>query len=348
MCLSIISIFSCKDENNNNNGNNTVLETQILTDFAHILANPNYQDIQAKANTLRIAIQNLNNLSNEENLNLARIAWRETRSSWEKAEGYLFGPVDDYNYDPAMDDWPVNKVDLDSLLASNNPLTLSDIDALPTSLKGFHPIEYVLFGLGGSKIATQLTTREKLYMVSLSQSLYNTTSDLRNSWDVNQSGNFTNQLINAGNGSSRFATRKEAFILIATSMAEICDEVANGKMEEPLAALDSTLQESQFSHNSTADFKNNIIGIQNAYHSKFFDDGHGLNELIVSKNISLDNKIQSQITTALNSFNAINSNYGLAIHTQVVQIHNAQNAINALKVSLEDDLINFIQTNVHD
>lgn len=237
---------------------------------------------------------------------------------------------------------------MDSLLASANTLSLSDIHVLPASLKGFHPIEYLLFGIGGSKTATDITAREKMYLVSLAESLYNTTTDLRNSWDVNQPGNFTNQFITAGNGSSRFATRKDAFLAMVSAMAGICDEVANGKMEEPLAAQDSTLEESQFAHSSTSDFKNNIIGIRNVYLSRYFGDGHGLDEIVAAKNLSLDNALKSQITVAINSFNAINSNYGAAIYTQQVQIHNAQDAINTLRATIEADLTNFVHTYIKD
>jgi predicted lipoprotein len=260
----------------------------------------------------------------------------------------LFGPVEDFNYDPTMDDWPVNKVDLDSLLASNNALALADIDPLPTSLKGFHPIEYLLFGVGGKKLAADFSQREKEYLISLTQSLTNTTTALRISWDVSQGNNFTNELINAGNGSQRFSTRKDAFIAIVTAMAGICEEVADGKMNEPLLAQDSTLEESQFSHNSTADFKNNMSGVLNVYLGKYTGDGHGLNELVSAKNLSLDNTIQSQINAAINSFNSIDANYGKAIYTQQVQIHNAQDAINKLRGTLENDLMNFIQANIKD
>jgi hypothetical protein len=75
--------------------------------------------------------------TNDANLLATRTAWINTRAAWESCEGFLFGPVVDFNYYPTMGDWPVNKVDLDSLLASNNPLALSDIDPLPTTLKGF-------------------------------------------------------------------------------------------------------------------------------------------------------------------------------------------------------------------
>jgi putative iron-regulated protein len=325
-----------------------VTSEEVLKDFANVIANPNYTDINNRAAALNEAVQALNGVTTDENLAAARDAWRDTRASWEQCEAFLFGPAEDFNYDPTMDDWPVNKVDLDSLLNSSNALTLNDIDALPTSLKGFHPIEYMLFGVGGSKTAVDFTDREKLYLASLTQSLYNTTLALKNSWDVTLSGNFTNELITAGNGSQRYASRQDALIAIVTAMAGICEEVANGKMEEPLAAQDSTLEESQFSHNSTTDFKNNITGVLNGYLGKYTTDGHGLNELVAGKNLSLDNTLENQINAAISSFDAIDLNYGHAIYTQQVQIHNAQEAINALKQTLENDLITFIKTNVKD
>ena len=347
--LAVILFCGCKKKVSDDDTDvATVTESDVLNDFAHVLANPNYLDIQSKANTLYSAVQTLNTSTTDINLAAAQTAWRETRHSWERAEGFLFGPVEDFNYDPQMDDWPLNRVDMDSLLASNNALALSDIEALPTSLKGFHSIEYMLFGTGGQKTAAEFTAREKLYMISLTQSLYNTTTDLRNSWDPGVTGNFTLEFVNAGNGSTRFATRKEAFMAIVTAMAAICDEVANGKMEEPLAAQDSSLEESQFAHSSTSDFQNNMTGLQNAYTGNYSQDGRGLDDLVASKNLSLNNTIKAQITTAINAFNSINSNYGAAIYSQQQQIHDAQDAINTLKSTIENDLTVFVNTYITD
>jgi uncharacterized iron-regulated protein len=324
----------------------TATEKEVLTDFAHVLVSPNYLDIETKAGALNSAVQTLMSSTTDANLSAARTAWREVRQPWEQCEAFLFGPVEDFNFDPAMDTWPVNRVDLDSLLASSNLLTVADIDDLPESLKGFHPIEYLLFGIAGTKQASALTSRELEYLSALTQNLYNTTAALRLSWDVNEAGNFTHELINAGESSQRFDSQKDAFIAIVAAMAGICDEVANGKMEDPLIAQDSTLQESQFAHNSTADFKNNLIGVLNAYLGKYSDDGHGLNELVAAKNLALDNTLQQQMNIAISSFDQIDSNYGAAIYTQQVQIHNAQDAINNLRETLEGDLMNFVLTNI--
>ena len=349
LCVAAIVIASCKKENKTPVNSSATLETQILTDFPANLANPNYLDIQTKAGIMKDAVALLINTPNDNNLKAVQTAWKNTRSAWESCEGYLFGPVEDFNYDPTMDDWPVNKVDLDSLLASSNPLAVSDIDPLGTTLKGFHAIEYVIFGVGGTRKAAQITPREMTYLSSLTQSLYNTTKELRSSWDPSQSGNFTQQVVTAGKGSTRFTTRKDFFLTLVGTMADICNEVAEEKMQTPLAAQDSTLDESSFSHNSVTDFTNNIKGVLNAYLSSYNgNSGHSLSELVKSKNASLDQTIQTQINAAVGSFSTITVSYEQAIYTQKNQVKATQTAINTLKATLEGPLTDFINANVKD
>jgi len=347
--LAGLAIAGCKKDNTSNKATDNTLEQSVLTDFAGVLVNPNYQDIQAKAAVLNSAIITFNANSTDANLLAVRNAWKNTRAAWESCEGFLFGPVEDFDYDPTMDDWPVNKADLDAVIASSNPLQVSDINGLGTTLKGFHAIEYVVFGVGGTQKAANITAREKLYLASLGQSLYDTTTQLRNSWDPAQPNNFTTQVVDAGKGSTRFTTRKDVFLALVTSMADICNEVANEKMQTPLAAKDSTLDESQFSHNSTTDFKNNITGVLNAYKCQYNGaSGHSLSELVKSKNASLDNKIQTQINAAIASFNGITVSYELAIYNQTNQVKTVQAAIVTLKETIEGDLADFINANIKD
>jgi len=321
-------------------------EQQVLTDFATVVVNPNYQDLQEKSNALYAAVLKLDSVSSDANLATAQTAWREARDPWETAEGYLFGPIEDFNYDPSVDTWPLSKTELDSLLASNNPLTVPDIDALPYSLKGFHALEYVLFT---TEDPANLTTREKKYAVSLAESMVNTFTALKDSWEPTM-GNFTGQLVHAGTGGDtlRYPRRKDALLAIVGGMSDICSEVADEKMEDPLIHRDSTLSESSVSHNSTRDFRNNITGVSHAYFCHYQSSGHSLSEFVSSKNIALDNKIKSLINSAINSFDNISSDYEQAIFTQQVQIHNTQAAIRSLQDAIDNDLTNFIQANVSD
>jgi len=321
-----------------------VAPQEVLTDFAATVVNPNYQDLQVKSATLYAAVAQLDSVASDANLVIAQNAWRAARDPWEMAEGYLFGPIEDFNYDPSVDTWPLDRTELDSLLASANPLNVSDIDLLPYSLKGFHALEYLLFGSGN---AAGLTSREKQYAASLAESMMNTFTALRNSWDP-QGGNFTGQLVNAGTGSDtlRFYTRKAALLAIVGAMSGICSEVADEKMEDPLVHRDSTLSESSVSHNSTRDFRNNITGVSNAYLCHYQTNGRSLSEFVSVGNASLDARLRSLIAAALASFDNISGDYEQAIFTQQVQIHNTQAAIHSLKDALDNDLTIFIQTNV--
>ena len=347
----LASMMGCKKDSpgNTNTATNSTLEGQVLTDFSNDLVNPNYQDIQAKAAIMLTAANTLISSTTDANLIATRTAWKNTRAAWESCEGFLFGPVEDFNYDPDMDDWPVNRVDLDSLLASSNPLTVNDITPLSTTLKGFHAIEYIIFGVGSTRKAADITAREKVYLGSLAQSLYNTTTQLRNSWDPSQPDNFTTQVITAGAGSTRFATRKAFFLALVGSMSDICNEVANEKMQTPFAAQDSTLDESSFSHNSTTDFTNNITGIMHAYLSTYNGkSGHNLSQLVAANNASLDNTIQSQTAAAIASFKTITLPFEQAIYTQQNQVRAVQTALRTLKTTLDSDLTNFVQTYIKD
>jgi putative iron-regulated protein len=343
----ILSVIGCKKDEDDTPPATPVTPEEVLIDFTNTLAIPNYTDLQAKAVVLNQASINLRDSTTETNLQTARDAWRSIRMTWEQAEGFLIGPVSDFNYDPATDSWPVNTVELDSLLTSSNPLELENIDSLQYTLRGHHPIEYVLFGVGGSRTAANLTARELKYLTSLTQSLSNLLDQLVQSWNVNVPNNFATELMTAGNGSTRFATRKAAFIEIVYAMAHICDEVANNKMQAPLIAHDSELVESQYAHNATTDFTNNIKGVQNVYFCKYFNTGKSLHDLVKAGNISLDNQIQANINASISALGVINPNYGEAIFNQQTQILNAQDAINELTNSL-NLLSNFVQTTINE
>ena len=352
-CVAALGLGSCSKSNNSGNPTNNggpVDETQVIKDFVTVVANPNYVAINANAAILKASITTLIATPNATNLAAAQKAWRDTRAPWESCEGFLFGPVEDNDYDPTMDSWPLNKTDVDALLASGNSLTVSDIDKLEDFSKGFHAIEYIIFGVGGTKKATDITSREKLYLASVTESLYNTTTALRNSWDP-AGGNFSAEVTTAGSGSKTYATRKAFFTALVTSMEGICDEVSSGKMEEPYAAKDSTLDESSFSHNSTTDFKNNITGVLNVYLCKYngATGSTSLSALVASKNIALDTKIKTQINAAIASFSLITQTYEKAIYTQRDQVKATQDAIAALQATLATDLkVTFIQTYIKD
>jgi putative iron-regulated protein len=353
-------IAGCKkDETTTSTEDFTTLKSQGITDFVNLVAVPGYAELKTKAAALNDAVIALNTATTDANLNTAKNAWKDLRSTWEKCEGFLFGPVDADEHDPETDTWPVNFVDLDALLADNtHPLTVADIESLTNrALKGYHPIEYVLWGKKTSpQTAATLAanSRQKLYIVSLTAALKNQADALYNSW-IASGGNYSNVVLTAGAaGNTTYPKKQDAYTTLLEGFLGICGEVADGKMKEPFdaeAAAPGTgamLVESPFSGNSATDFKNNITGAYNVYLGKFNSQGKGLSDLVKAKNVSLDNSIKAKFETAINSFNNITVPFEDAIVSQRIQCQNTMNAISDLADTLDADLRSFIITNITD
>ena len=112
-----------------------------------------YNDLGTQAAKLETALTTLKDTPTAANVQAARTQWRATRVFWESGEGHIFGPVDTLGVDPKVDSWPVDKTQLDGALAGWDP-DLSNIDGFPVTMKGFHAIEYLLFGDGSTLEST--------------------------------------------------------------------------------------------------------------------------------------------------------------------------------------------------
>lgn len=334
----------------------TQIESDVINDFVNKTGIPQYDSLVSAGTALNTSITTLNTNTTDANLAKAQANWRLMRIYWERSEGFLIGPVEAYNYDPNSDTWPTDYHQMDSLLSSTNPLGESDVASLPQTLRGYHPIEYLIFGEGGTRTASQLDARKLKYLVSLSADLLNdNVQPLLNSW-TEPPVNYAQQMLTAGSSSTTYKTRLAFFLDITgdNGMAGICNEVGeqdeNGKMYNPYINKDSSLTESPYSGTSLNDFKNNIIGLQQVYMG--LNGGKGLSALVAAKNAGLDLQIQTAITTAVNSFDNISGStgehYEEAIFDKRTQVLQTITALNSLQSLLANDLTNFIKTYVKD
>ena len=326
------------------------LNTQVVNDFATLVAYPQYNDLKAKTALLYDQTQALAISKTDVNLEACRQTWRDARAIWENSEAQLFGPVETDNIDPHIDTWPVNFSDLEAQLNSGHAFTEDYINDLEDALKGFHPIEYLIFGQNGTKKASDLTDRELAYLNALALNVKTLTSNLAEVWSTSSSSNYYHEFVNAGNGSSEFPTEQAALVQMVAAMADICGEVGEAKIGEVYAAQDGSLEESPFAKSSISDFTNNIKGIGMVYQAKYTGDGKGLEDIVKQYNLSLDNEIKTKLSTAITALNSITVPFGQAITTQKSQVQAAIDAIADLHETLDDgddqtstDLMGFIK-----
>lgn len=320
-------------------------DSEVIASYADSVVIPTYMLLSTRAQALEAAISTLAATTSEANLTAAKDAWVATRVPWEQSEAHLFGPVSVNGYDPAMDSWPVNRTDLDAVLASGNTLTQAYVAALPEEQKGFHTLEYLLWGDNGSKAAAAITPRELDYMKALASELTTVTGQLASSWTAGVGGApaYRTVFISAGAGSTAYPSLGSAAQEILGGMSAICDEVANGKIADPYDAHDPQKVESQFSFNSQLDFADNIRGVLNAYTGDAMAAGtmgRGLSDYVAALDPALDAQFRAEIADAIAAIGAIPPPFRTAITTPSAypSIEAAQEAIRKVQKTIDGPL----------
>ena len=347
ICLIGCSLTGCGNDDDDDDDSTSVGEADTfdasttLNDFANTVVLATYIDLDNKAGELLNAVKALGEATNQPHLELAQAAWKAARTPWEQSEAFLFGPVDTQGLDPALDSWPVNRVDLDGVLASGQALTEGAIDALEDTLKGFHTIEYLLFREGDQRKAADITPRELEYLVATTENLKAKTAQLRHAWDASGE-NYAGEVANAGTSSTIYKSQKDAMQEVVNGMIVIADEVANGKISDPFNEKDTTLVESQFSFNSISDFQDNIRGIQNVYMGKFTADGQGLNKFVNGVDADLDARFQTEVQTAIDTIGAIPDPFRDSITSQRAAVQAAIDAVSTIQQTLENAILKLV------
>ncbi|HPK10810.1 MAG TPA: imelysin family protein, partial [Saprospiraceae bacterium] len=338
--ISLLVLFVMVGCGKDDEENNTQDYSNILENIGNNVILATYEELDLKAVILVNSLTLLENEKTQDNLINARQAWRDTRQPWEQSEGFLYGPVDQKGIDPSMDSWPVNQTDLDAVLNSNAELTKSYIDGLDGTLKGFHTIEYLLFGLNSDKQIGDFTERQYQYLKSCAESLKGSTSELFLSWSPSGDNYISNVLSAGDENNSVYPSQKSALEEFVVGMITIADEVANGKINDPLVQKNVNLEESRFSQNSKKDFADNIRSIQNAYLGKYKgSEGKGINSLILSKDENLNKKVQEEIIEAIKSIENIEGSFTSAIFNSVSSVENAQAKVRQLQQTLESEVL---------
>ena len=337
--LASMLFVNCSDNESDPVVADNTINQEILTNTSLNVITATYKELYDNSVLLTTACQNLS-IGNEAELTTVKNVWASTRAPWEKSEGFLYGPVDTEGIDPAIDSWPVDVNAINNILNSSQAITSSLLDN--DDARGFHTIEYFVWGLNGDKTASQLIARELEYLVAASQNLQSKTLQLYNGWLQSQ-GNFANNFISAGQSGSIYTSQKNALLELVEGIIIISDEVATGKIETPLNGDNGNAspqdEESRFSNNSKLDFANNIRSIQNIYLGDYgTTQGKGLTDLVASKNATLDATIKAKISDAITAIEAIPGTFTDAIFNNRTAVQNAQQKVAELKVTLESQL----------
>jgi putative iron-regulated protein len=289
-----------------------VSDTQVLSDFVNNVVTPTYSMLVERAAKLNTAVETLTTKPTEENLKAAQQAWLEARTPWEQSETFAFGPAAS-GYDGELDDWPVNQVDVIKIVKSNDKITGDLVEKkLQTTEKGFHTIEYLLFGEKNNRKVSELTPRELELLKQLAVYFNDTAQELQASWQTGIDGKpaYKETFTTAGsNNNTTYPTTKAALQEILAGIVESVEEVGEAKMGEPLTKKDSFYFESRFSHSTINDFKNNVQSAMNGYQGEFplanTKSEASISDLVAKNDPELDKQIKADLQECMDLLNAI-------------------------------------------
>lgn len=335
-----MAMTSCSEEKNEPGNGSTVSEKEQMlalaaNDYVNHTVLPTYKGMADAAIELYDLCETISEKHTagtlaEADIKAAADVWKESRRNWELSEAFLFGPAGDYNIDPHIDSWPLDKGSMDKLLDEiRKGADYSLENNFGYGLLGFHSIEYMLFELSadGQTSLTHTpdyTPEEIKYLLMVAEDLRNQCVCLEACWagtenvsaekqeileeaDLDKDKNFGEMMINAGKPGSIYKTYQEVAEEIIQGCIDIADEVGNTKIGRPnqgSSLSDRNYIESPYSLNSIEDFQDNIRSISNSYFGAVDGDA-SISDYIKSVNPALDTEVKEAIENSITAIAAI-------------------------------------------
>jgi len=273
---------------------------KVLENIVDKVIVPTYTSLADNTEALEKTLNGLTpNTITQAQINSACEEFKAARQYWERSEAFLMGAASDFDVDPTIDSWPLNRTLLLSYF--NNGMNDEMLD--DATILGFHALEFILFRNGQPRKVAEFQgkdtyknfenitgAQELTYAQTICTLLKNRTFQLQVAWDgganasrlavVKAAGlkyttsnglSFGDNLKKAGvsGGKSTFATLKSAIAQVLSddegSCVGICNEVGTAKIANPFANGDVSYVESPYSYNSIADFRDNIRSIRNIW-----------------------------------------------------------------------------------
>lgn len=315
----------------------------VLAGMVDLTIVPTYKEMGDAVEDLHNAIGGITEQDiTQADIDNACAAFKRARKLWEKSEAFLGGAASDFNIDPHIDSWPLNRTLLHSYFKSGE---YSDEALDDASILGFHALEFILFRNGQPRQAgefkandtyngfTDVSGADELkYAKAVIADLLVHVYELEVAWDetpdagrleqVKAAGlgyltergySYGYNLKNAGNATSTFANLKngvqQVLSLTEGSCFGIANEVGTAKIANPFSAGDISYVESPYSYNSITDFQDNIVSIENVWYGSTdgaaSDAEYSFHKFFADNSSAIGKRVENAISNAIGKIGAI-------------------------------------------
>lgn len=275
----------------------------------------------------------------------AQAAWRAARVPWKQTDAFRFGPQTMQSLATAIDQVPVDPLKIDAELAGTATIDLAYVGGLGANKKGFHAIEYIIFGADDAAVLALLTSdalapRRRDYLVACADHLAATAVELRDAWV-----SYAAQIADPGADNMDFPTIKASIDALVNESVFQAEVVADARIGKPMGTATGgtpqpTLQESGPSDNSIADMTETLIGIRNIYFgTRTGEPGKGIGGLVIVASPATDRDVRAALSAAFTAVEHIPRPYAQALTDQRPEVMVAYTAVQELQRVLATEVI---------
>ena len=273
----------------------------VLSNLVNKVIIPTYSELADDVEDLEKTLNGLtaSNITQSQ-INKACDDFKDARENWERSEAFLMGAASDFDVDPTIDSWPLNR----TLLLNYFNRGMNEEMLEDATILGFHALEFILFRNGQPRMVSEFQgndsyknfngvsgAKELAYAQVICTLLKQRCFQLQVAWEGETSSNaarmqvvrgarldyatelglpYGQNLINAGSSNSTFRSLKAAISQVLSddegSCVAIANEVGTAKIANPFSAGDISYVESPYSYNSITDFQDNIRSIRNVWY----------------------------------------------------------------------------------
>jgi predicted lipoprotein len=335
VALSLLYIAGCTPDSPPYIQPQPIETPEVNNNIATNVINVQFKEVDEKIQSLYQAVSNFTTQRTQATLDTARGRWRESHEWWCESQAMAMGPSQDKQLSAQIDSFPVVVADLEQIIKTTPIINEDIIQGFSGSLKGFHALEYLLFGYSGTKQISEFTPKEFEYISALAREMERQARSVRYAWDPTK-GNYVGQITDPGQPGGSYATDKDALRDILNAMIFICDDLAERKIGKPYEMNLDSLEESRFSANSTNDYRSNVLGVLYLYQGGKQANSYGISGLVISKSgLDLDSKVFLELSNAENAISALVKTFASSLKANPDAVANARAAVRTLKVTLE-------------
>ena len=130
---------------------------QTLTNLVNNVIVPTYTELADDVEDLEETLSGLTvSTINQSQINKACEDFKDARENWERSEAFLGGAASDFDIDPTIDSWPLNR----TLLLSYFRGGMNDEMLDDATILGFHALEFILFRNGQPRKVAELQSND--------------------------------------------------------------------------------------------------------------------------------------------------------------------------------------------